>query len=193
MNRWSRRWQAGEEAKDQLKNILDEVSRRTDWPRGSTEQLIGDYYGSCMDETQINKLGITPAQPMLSDIREMKTTADLEKMILRFQEQGIFAPFALSSQPDYHQPSETIAVIFASGLGLPDRDYYLKAEERFEDAREKYHVHVANMFKLAGYDTKAAEAASQTVFEVEKKVCEKFAGQCGFARSAEYRPQDELR
>jgi putative endopeptidase len=169
MNRWSRRWQAGEEAKDQLKNILDEVSRRTDWPRGSTEQLIGDYYGSCMDETQINKLGITPAQPMLSDIREMKTTADLEKMILRFQEQGIFAPFALSSQPDYHQPSETIAVIFASGLGLPDRDYYLKAEERFEDAREKYHVHVANMFKLAGYDTKAAEAASQTVFEVEKK------------------------
>jgi len=49
MDRWSRRWKAGEEAKDQLKVILDDVSSRTDWPKGSVEQLIGDYYGSCMD------------------------------------------------------------------------------------------------------------------------------------------------
>src|SRR5258707_2334917 len=47
--RWSRRWQAGEAAKDQLKLILDDVSRKTDWPRGSVEELIGDYYGSCMN------------------------------------------------------------------------------------------------------------------------------------------------
>jgi len=74
MSRWSRRWEAGEAAKEQLKVILDDVSRRTDWPHGSVEQLIGDYYGSCMDETRINKLGIAPAKPMLAEIDAMKNS-----------------------------------------------------------------------------------------------------------------------
>lgn len=63
MLRWSRRWQAGETAKDQLKVILDEVARKTDWPKGSPEQLIGDYYGACMDESRINKAGLCPRNP----------------------------------------------------------------------------------------------------------------------------------
>jgi endothelin-converting enzyme/putative endopeptidase len=172
MDRWSRRWQAGEEAKDQLKVILDEVSSRTDWPKGSTEQLIGDYYSSCMDEGRIDKLGLAPAEPQLKQIREMKGSADLQRMILIFHEQGIFAPFGLASQLDVHNPTQTIAGVFASGLGLPDRDYYLKPEARFQEAREKYHVHVAKMFQLAGYDEKSAKAAAETVFHVEEKLAE---------------------
>jgi putative endopeptidase len=172
MDRWSRRWQAGEEAKDHLKVILDEVSSRTDWPKGSTEQLIGDYYSSCTDVKRIDKLGLSPAEPMLKEIREMKGGEDLRRMILRFNEQAIFAPFGLVSQPDNHNPGETIANVFASGLGLPDRDYYLKPEPRFQEAREKYRVHVANIFKLAGYDEKSAQAAAETVFRLEKELAE---------------------
>jgi putative endopeptidase len=170
MDRWSRRWQAGENAKDQLKDILSDVSRRTDWPQGSVEQLIGDYYGSCMDEARINKLGLTPAEPMLKDIDAMKSPADVQRVIRRLHELSIFAPFGLISRPDNHDPTQTIADIFASGLGLPDRDYYLKPEPRFQEAREKYLVHVANMFKLAGYDEARAKAAANTVFDVEKKL-----------------------
>jgi len=172
MDRWSRRWKAGEEAKDQLKVILSEVSSRSDWRKGSVEQLIGDYYSSCMDEGRINQLGLAPAEPMLKQIREMKSAADLQRTILAFQEQAIFAPFALASQPDVHNPTETIANVFASGLGLPDRDYYLKPEPRFAEAREKYRVHVAKMFQLAGYDEKSAKAAAETVFHVEQKLAE---------------------
>lgn len=172
MDRWSRRWQAGEAAKDQLKDILDEVSRRTDWPKGSVEQLIGDYYGSCMDETRINRAGLAPAQSMLRDIDAMKTAADLQHMILRFHELGIFAPFGLVGQPDNHNPGETIATVFANGLGLPDRDYYLKPEQRFQDAREKYLVHVANMLQLAGFDDAKSKAAAATIFQFEKKLAE---------------------
>jgi putative endopeptidase len=172
MDRWSRRWQAGEDAKDQLKVILDEVSARTDWPKGSIEQLIGDYYGSCMDETRIDRLGLAPAEPMLQEIRDMKNAADLQRMILKLNELGIAAPFAFASLPDIHDPTETVANVSAGGLGLPDRDYYLKTEERFVDAREKYHTHVANMFKLAGYDDKTATAAAETVFQMEKKLAE---------------------
>lgn len=172
MDRWSRRWKAGEEAKDQLKLILEDVSSRTDWPKGSVEQLIGDYYGSCMDESAINKQGLAPAEPMLKQIRSMKGTADLRRTILQFHENGIFVPFGLVAQPDYHNPTETIALVFASGLGLPDRDYYLKPEDRFKEARAKYHEHVANMFKLAGSDEKSAKAAAETVFHIEEKLAE---------------------
>ncbi|MGE5322944.1 MAG: hypothetical protein ACM3SW_08785, partial [Actinomycetota bacterium] len=142
MDRWSRRWQAGEVAKEQLKDILQDVSKKTDWPRGSVEQLIGDYYGSCMDEERINKLGLAPAEPMLKQIDAMKTPADLQRMIRELHQMGVFVPFGLIAQPDSHEPSETIAYIFASGLGLPDRDYYLKPAPRFKEAREKYLVHV---------------------------------------------------
>ena len=172
MDRWSRRWQAGEEAKDRLKVILDEVSARADWPKGSAEQLIGDYYSSCMDEGKINKLGLAPAEPMLNEIRGMKSAGDLQRIILSFNEQGIFVPFGLASQPDNHNPVETIATVFASGLGLPDRDYYLKPEPRFQEAREKYRVHVAKMFQLAGYSEPSAKAAAETVFRMEEKLAE---------------------
>jgi len=172
MDRWSRRWQAGEDAKEQLKDILDEVSRHTDWPKGSTEQLIGDYYGACMDETKVNKAGLAPAEPMLKDIDAMKTPADVQRMIVRLHELGVFVPFGLVSSPDNHNPGQTIAEIFASGLGLPDRDYYLKTEPRFQEAREKYLVHVANMFKLAGYNDAKAKGAANTVFQMEKKLAE---------------------
>jgi putative endopeptidase len=172
MVRWSRRWQAGEDAKEQLKVILDDVSKRMDWPRGSAEQLIGDYYGACMDESRVNKLGIEPARPMLAEIDAMKNAADVQRMIRRLHELSIFAPFGLTSSPDNHNPSQVIATVFASGLGLPDRDYYLKTEQRFQEAREKYLVHVAAMFKLAGYDEAKAKAAANTVFQMEKKLAE---------------------
>src|ERR1700749_971423 len=172
MVRWSRRWKAGEDAKDQLKIILDEVSAKTDWPKGSTEELIGDYYGSCMNESHINQLGIKPAQPTLTAIDAMKTPADLQHMLQQLHNAGVFVPFGLTSSPDNHNPTQVIASIFASGLGLPDRDYYLKTKQRFQEAREKYLLHVAAMFKLAGYDDAKAKAAADTVFQMEKKLAE---------------------
>src|SRR5579864_1336762 len=170
MPRWSRRWAAGELSKDQLKSILDDVSSRHDWPHDSVEQLIGDFYGSCMDEDRINQLGLKPIQPLLAYIDRMKTADDLQRMIRRFHDLAIAVPFGVTSAPDNHDPSRTIADIYASGLGLPDRDYYFKSEQRFQDARDKYQVHVANMFKLAGYDEARAKAASGTVFQMETKL-----------------------
>lgn len=172
MPRWSRRWKAGEDAKGQLKEILDDVSKRIDWPKGGPEQLIGDYYGSCMDEARIEKLGLTPAQPILAQIDSIKSQADLQRSIRQLQSLSVSVPFGMGSTPDNHNPGQTIATVYASGLGLPDRDYYLKTEPRFQEAREKYAVHVTNMFKLAGYNDANAKAAATTVFEFEKKLAE---------------------
>ena len=81
-------------------------------------------------------------------------------------------PFALGSQQDPHKPSWVLADLGASGLGLPDRDYYLKPEPRFKEAREKYVEHVTAMFKLAGWDQKSAAAAAQTIMGMETKLAE---------------------
>jgi len=170
MTRWSRRWAAGELSKDQLKTILDDVSSRHDWPRSSVEQLIGDFYGSCMDEAQINKLGMKPVQPLLAEVDGIKSPAGLQRVIRHLHDLSVAVPFGVTSSPDNHNPRETIADVYASGLGLPDRDYYFKPDQRFQDAREKYQVHVANMFKLAGYDDARAKAAANTVFQIETKL-----------------------
>jgi putative endopeptidase len=172
MSRWSRRWKAGEDAKTQLKDILDAVARRTDWHKGSPEQLIGDFYGACMDEKAIDAAGIAPAAPVLKEIDAIKTPADLQRVIRHLQTLAVGAPFNLNSASDNHNPSATIATISAGGLGLPDRDYYTKPEPRFQEARAKYLAHVAQMFTLAGADPTQAKSAAETVFKFEKQLAE---------------------
>src|SRR5580698_10147709 len=167
MDRWSRRWAAGEANKDQLRVILDEASSKKDLPKGSVDQLIGDYYGACMNEARVNQAGVDPVKPMLAEIDAMKTQADLQTMIIDLQNYGFQVPFAFNASPDNHNPALVIADVGASGLGLPDRDYYFKDEPRFKQARELYLVHVANMFMLAGYSNEAAAKAARQVMQVE--------------------------
>jgi endothelin-converting enzyme/putative endopeptidase len=170
MTRWSRRWAAGESAKEQLKVILDEVSASTAWPKGSVEQLIGDHYAACMDEKRIDELGLEPLRPLLAEIDGLTDIAGVQRMIRRFHEMSIRVPFGLVATPDSHDPSQVIADVFASGLGLPDRDYYVKTEPRFQEAREKYRSHVMRMLELAGARRAEARQAAAAVFGMEKQL-----------------------
>jgi len=167
MQRWSRRWQAGESSKNQLKNILEEAAAVKDPPKGSIDQLVGDFYGACMDEAAIDRLGVTPIAGWRKDIQGMKTTADVGKMITRFQSYAVYVPFALLAGSDNHNPNDVIAQILASGLGLPDRDYYVKTEARFVETREKYLAHVAKIFELAGASPAEAKKSAATVMRME--------------------------
>jgi putative endopeptidase len=170
MVRWSRRWAAGEAVKDQLNAILAEVSARADWPKGSVEQLIGDYYGACMDEATVEKLGLEPIKPLLTEIDALADIAAVQKMIGRFHELAIAVPFGLAALPDNHDPSRVIAALYASGLGLPDRDYYLKTEPRFQEAREKYRLLVAHVIELSGKSRRNSRIESEAVFGMEKQL-----------------------
>jgi putative endopeptidase len=172
MPRWSRRWAAGEASKDRLKLILEEASATKDQPKGSVEQLIGDFYGACMDEARANSLGVKPLAPLLAEIAGMKNTADVRAVISRFHTLGIPVPFGLFGQSDNHNPTDVIAQIVASGLGMPDRDYYLKPEPRFKEAREKYLAHVAAMFRLAGESEAGSKSAADTVMRMETQLAE---------------------
>jgi len=123
MDRWSRRWQAGEANKEKIRTILQEAAAKTDQPKGSITQLTGDFYAACMDMTTINKLGIKPLEPSLAEVDTIEDREGLLTMIGRMENVGIDVPFRLGPRPDPHNPLEVIADIGASGLGLPDRDY----------------------------------------------------------------------
>jgi endothelin-converting enzyme/putative endopeptidase len=172
MTRWSKRWQSGETAKDKLREILEAASADKSAAKGSTEQLIGDYYGACIDESRVNARGIEPIKPWLAKIDTARDMPALEQVIAEMHDILVTVPFGLGSQQDPHKPSWVLADIGAGGLGLPDRDYYLKPEPRFKEAREKYVEHVAAMFKLAGADQKSASAAAQTIMTMETKLAE---------------------
>jgi putative endopeptidase len=169
-SRWSRRWQAGETAKDQLKVILDEVSARSTWPRGSVEQLVGDHYAACMDEAKIEALGAEPVRPLLADIDRVEDARGVQRALARLHGLGVNALFAISSSPGNHDPTRTILDVRAAGLGLPDRDYYVKTEARFQEARERYRAHVARMFELAGSPAAVARAAAESVLATETQL-----------------------
>jgi putative endopeptidase len=168
MVRWSRRWAAGELAKDQLHVILDEISRKTDWPKGSAEQQIGDYYASCMDTAAVDAAGAHPLQPMLQEIDAVRDVKGLARVIGRLHDLQIAAPFGVVSLPDAHQPSQVIAEISAAGLGLPDRHWYLDDEARFVEARTRYVTHIEKMLALSGRPEADAKKEAAQVFEQEK-------------------------
>ena len=172
MTRWSKRWQAGEFAKDKLHDILEAASAEKNASPGSNDQIIGDYYGACMDESRVNARGMEPVKPWFTKIDAAADSAAIQQVMVDLHGIMVNAPFTFGSQQDPHKPSWVLADLGASGLGLPDRDYYLKTEPRFKEAREKYIEHIVAMFKLAGWDQKSAAAAAQTIMTMETKLAE---------------------
>ncbi len=167
MVRWSRRWRSGETIKDDIKVILDEASQNKSAAPGSTARLIGDYYGSCTDETKINAAGMKPIAALLAEIDAAKNTADLQKTMARMHDIGIAVPFALTGSQNPHEPTMILADISANGLSLPEREYYLGSEARFLEARAKFLEHVTKMFQLTGADQPTASSAAKTILEME--------------------------
>jgi putative endopeptidase len=164
---WSKRWAAGESTKDVLHSILEDAAVHSSTaPPKSTERLIGDYYGACMNEKQLDAQGAKAINRELELIQSIGS-ADLQRVITRLHEEDIFAPFGFGSMQDPHNPQQVIADAGAGGLGLPDRDYYFKDDDKSKETRRKYLEHVAAIFVLAGTDRVAAAAAAQVVMRME--------------------------
>jgi putative endopeptidase len=172
MVRWSKRWESGETTKDKLKEVLETAEQDKSAAKGSTEQIIGDYYGACMDESKVNARGIEPLKKWFAAIDAVKDNGGLQPMMANMHDIMITVPFNLGSSTDPHKPTWVLADVGASGFSLPDRDYYLKPDARFKEAREKYVEHVSKMFTLAGWDQKSAAAGAQTVMSMETKFAE---------------------
>ena len=153
-----------DENRERLRGIL-ETAAQTDSKRDAAAQKIGDYYASCMDEKAIDAKGAQPLQPELERIAQLKSKKDLAEIAASMRSDGVL--FGFGSAQDYRDASQVIAEADQGGLGLPDRDYYLKEDAKSVELRKKYVAHVEKIFELLGDKPDVAETEAQTVLRIE--------------------------
>jgi putative endopeptidase len=170
--RWSRRLAAHDGNWHRQQNVLEITASKKDWRPGSAEQVAGDYYASCMDESAVEAAGIAPLAPLMTQIDQALTLADVERNIRRLQDLAIPVAFGSNSTPGYHDPLHIVEALVAGGLGLPDRDYYLSGEPSFAQAREKYQAHLVTVLTLGGMSDAQARAAAPGIVSLEKRLAE---------------------
>ena len=164
--RWGRFDQLEEHNRDVLREILETASK-PDAGRDSTARLIGDYYAACMDEKAVEAAGLKPLEADLGQIRGLRDKAQLAAVVARLQRGGADVMFQFSSGQDFKDSNQVIAQVDQGGLGLPERDYYLKQDAQSEELRRKYVEHVARMFVLAGETAADAKTGAETVMKIE--------------------------
>ena len=151
-----------------LWGILDRLAIQTEG-RTISQQKIGDAFAACTDERLTQSLGVRPLKPTLDLIDGMRTKKDLPAVLAALQldsgDDGFL--FSFGALQDYADSSRVIAFAGQGGLGMPDRDYYLKSDAKSKDLREKYVAHVARMFQLLGDDANDAKAHADTVMSIE--------------------------
>ena len=151
-----------------LWGILDDLAKKNGG-RTATQQKIGDYFGACMDEAAVEKLGSTPLKAELAAINGLKSKNDLPALLGRvhLSTAGSGLLFGFGSDQDFANANDVIAFATAGGLGLPDRDYYTKTDEKSEKIRQQYVAHVQRMLELIGDSPTAAAKEAQKIMQIE--------------------------
>jgi predicted metalloendopeptidase len=152
-----------------LKGIL-EASARTRGPEGSIPQRVGDFYASGMDEARIEKEGLKPLAPAFAAIQAMASPREVLVLMGRLRAKGVQAGLGFSVQVDDKDSSAMIASFNQGGLGLPERDYYLRPGKEAEAIRQAYEQHVARILVLAGDRPEAAQARAKGILALETKL-----------------------
>jgi putative endopeptidase len=135
--------------------------------RDGIDQRIGDLYGSCMDEKAADTKGIAPLKPELDRIAAVQDKKALIDEIAHVHLVGPSPLFNFYSNSDLHNADQVIAYIDQGGLSLPDRDYYLKDDDKMKDMRQHFSDYVAQSFILAGQTPQQAADSAQTVLRIE--------------------------
>ena len=155
---------------DQRTRSVIEDSAKTEHPAGSVEAKIGATYSSFMDAAAIEAKGAAPLKPYLDEIARIQTPTDLARAMAQANRHGVGSPIGIGVAQDRRDNSQYTVYASQGGLGLPDRDYYLKDDPKSADIRAKYLLHVATMMRLAGQPD--PDGAAQRIFAFEKSLAE---------------------
>jgi putative endopeptidase len=163
---WGRFDELEERGEYTVRDILQKYS--VDDPRRNpTEQKIGDYYQSCMDEAAIEKAGTHPLDEEFAAIEAMQSKQDLAKQVVRMHRHAVESLFTFSSDQDFKDATQVIGEVDQGGMALPDRDYYLKNDAKTAEQRKHYVTHMQKMFELLGDPSAKSAAEAKTVLAIE--------------------------
>jgi len=159
-SRWNRFSEVDEKIKGALKALLEEDAKGIG--ADATAKKLGDFYASCMDETALEKSGTVPLKALLAKTTGVKDAASWLAALTELHKVGIWVVFRSSAQPDLKSSTTNVTWLDASGLGLPDREDYVK------DKLDAYKQHVGRMLKLANVGK--PEAAANDVIAIESEL-----------------------
>jgi len=155
-----------DESEVDVHSIVAELAE-AESPHGSVEQKVGDFYNSWMNVAALDARGLTTLQPRLDAIAAIDSRDDL---MVAFADLHATTPFGMGIIPDPADTTRYIIFIGQGGLGLPDRDYYLKEEERFADFRTAYHDYVVTLHDLAGIES--GEEKADAIVALETRIAQ---------------------
>ncbi|MDB5366396.1 MAG: Endothelin-converting enzyme 1 [Rhodospirillales bacterium] len=159
-----------ERIRARLREILDRAASQ---PTPDTKK-IGDFWSACMDEQAVESKGVAAIQPVLDVVASLNKPEDAPDVVAKLHRLGVSALFGFGSQQDFADATQQIAALDQGGLGLPERDYYLKPDRA--DLRRDYEAHVARMFELAGASPADARRDAATVLGVETQLAKASMG-----------------
>ncbi|MFG6412731.1 M13 family metallopeptidase [Roseateles sp. DC23W] len=167
-SRWSVYAKAANENQRYLWGVLDKLAAPGE-RRSANQAKLGDYFSACMDEAAVQAAGLAPLQPWLDRIAALKDKSSLPALLAELQlaagNDRLF--FGFGAGQDFADATRQIAFASAGGLGLPDRDYYLKRDDKTLKIRQAYEAHVARLFELLGDSPEAARAGARSVLSTE--------------------------
>lgn len=151
----------------ELKSILTDLTGRRRLPDGSPEQMVRDMYRSAIDTKTRNAKGIEPLKPHLKMIEAVQTKKELLACLAKLNYSDVSVPWHMSIYPDAKNSSKYVLYLSQGGLGLPDREYYLKDGPEYTRVRTAYVPHVERMFGLIGKSSADAKRCAEVVMKVE--------------------------
>lgn len=157
-------------AKQDMRTIIENAANKDSLPAGSDEQKIGDLFKSFMDQKTLNALGTQPLQSELEKISNLSSYKAVAQYFARGSMMGGETPFGFYINNDAKNPGEYIVYFVHTGLGLPDRDFYFKEDVKSHTIREAYKKHIQTMFTLANFES--PEKSAKRIFEIETAIAD---------------------
>lgn len=154
-----------DDIQQQVRTIIE--AAQADKKPNAENRKIGDLYASYMDEAKRAELGYKPLAAELNKIRQLKDKSALPGLVAHLASLGVATPYTVWIGQDARNATRYAPMVWQSGLGLPDRDYYLKDEARMVDIRAKYLKHLESMLGMVGHPDATKASADIMAFETE--------------------------
>lgn len=158
-----------ENNRNQLRELIEGMAAIQS-PDGSIAQKVGDLYNIAMDSVKLNQEGVAPIQAELNAIDALQSNKEVYPLLANMQKRGISPYFVLYIAADNMNSDMNMAHTYQQGLGMGERDYYLKDDSNMTKIRDAYKQHVQSMFKLAGYSDADAKKAMESVMHIETRI-----------------------
>ncbi|WP_125780686.1 M13 family metallopeptidase [Pseudoalteromonas rubra] len=153
---------------DEAVKALIQQAQQQQGAHGSSEQKIGDFYASFMDQERVEQLGLKPLNPLLAEIDAVQSYDQLSTLIGKLTSLQVTTPLRLFAVPDGENSSHTVLYLMQDGTGMPARDYYLNEDEKTAQTRRQYLQFVTELLRLSGEPQPQVRA--QAVLELETKL-----------------------